>query len=191
MTLAEQLRKVTDRLRRAPRATEALSTENRPPRQLRLTAQLFEGGGMPTLRSGRAGVSPALSWTAVPPETKQLALLCEDPDAPASEPFVHWSAYRIPPTTKSLPSGVPPGPVADGYPNTEAFAQGRNSAGFDGFTGPEPPTEHGVRHLRVRLFALDTTLELAPGADRESLLRAMTGHVLASGTVEGTYEAAA
>lgn len=54
-----------------------------------------------------ADVSPALSWTGAPAGTKSFALICDDPDAPRAEPWVHWVAYNIPATVNSLPEDVP------------------------------------------------------------------------------------
>jgi Raf kinase inhibitor-like YbhB/YbcL family protein len=154
------------------------------PARLEVTSPSFwDDMDIPERHAGPAGVSPALSWSDVPPGTKQLVLLCEDPNAPSPTPFVHWAVYGIPLTTRSLPEGIPPVPVTSG------FKQGRNSTGGDGYTGPEPPVGHGVHHYHFQVFALDTPSELAPGADRASLLRAMSGHVLASGELVGTYEA--
>jgi Raf kinase inhibitor-like YbhB/YbcL family protein len=143
----------------------------------------YDGMAIPERHAGHTGVSPALSWSGVPPETKQLALLCEDPDATTPTPYLHWAVYGIPLTTKSLAEGIPPAPVVSG------FKQGRNSSGGDGYIGADPPLGDGVHHIHFQLFALDAPSELAPGADRASLLRAMTGHVLAAGDLVGTYEA--
>src|SRR5919106_4799269 len=49
-------------------------------------------------------VSPALSWTGVPDETKELALAFDDPDAPGGT-FTHWLAYGLDPSTSELPGG--------------------------------------------------------------------------------------
>ena len=48
-------------------------------------------------------VSPPLGWNGVPDATKQLVLVCDDPDAPTQEPWVHWVLYGIPATTTSVP----------------------------------------------------------------------------------------
>jgi len=153
-------------------------------RLLSVTSPSF-GSGMriPPRHAGSEGVSPKLSWSGVPPETKQLAVLCEDPDAPTAAPFVHWLAYGIEPTTKTLDEDAPRRPV------TRGFKQGRNSAGGDGFTGPKPPPGDPPHQYHFEVFALDTPIDLAPGADRDSLVRAMSGHVLASGVLVGIFRA--
>lgn len=130
-------------------------------------------------------VSPVLSWVGVPAETKELALIVDDPDAPRPQPFVHWVLYKIPPGTTSLTEcvlaqeklAVPPGAL-----------QGKNSANSIGYMGPMPPPGHGVHHYHFKLYALDAEFNVKPGMDKDALLKAMKGHVLAEGELVGTYE---
>jgi len=152
-------------------------------RRLDVTSPSIENGHpIPARHAGPEGTSPALRIHDIPQETRQLAILCEDPDAP-KDTFVHWLAYGIEPTTKLIDEGVPPRGVAAG------FKQGRNSLEEDGFTGPAPPPDGPPHHYHFQVFALDTTIGLPPGADRESLILAMTDHVLAHGDLVGTYRA--
>jgi len=57
-----------------------------------------------------------------------------------------------------------------------------------GYLGPMPPVGHGVHHYHVKLYALDTDLDLFPGVDKASLLKAMSGHIVAKASLVGTYE---
>src|SRR5471032_1906828 len=57
-------------------------------------------------------VSPPLTWSNVPAVTKELAVICEDPDAGNPPPLVHWVIYRIPATAKGVPEGIPIDPAA-------------------------------------------------------------------------------
>ena len=124
-------------------------------------------------------ISPPLQWSAPPTGTKSLALIVDDPDAPGGT-FVHWVLYDLPPTTLSLPEGVPTsGDLPDGS------KQGRNGGGKTGYTGPCPPG--GTHHYHFKLYALDTVLDLASGADKSQLESAMDKHVLAYGELVGTY----
>jgi Raf kinase inhibitor-like YbhB/YbcL family protein len=63
-------------------------------------------------------ISPALAWRGVPADTKSLALIVDDPDAPdpaaPKMTWVHWVLYNIPPGTAGLAEGgsgteLPPG----------------------------------------------------------------------------------
>src|ERR671918_1987590 len=97
---------------------------------LQLTSPAFEANGyIPKKYTGEGqDVSPPLSWTGIPQGTKELALLCEDPDAPMPKPWVHWVAYRIPPSVTELPESV-----------SENIVQGQNDFGKVGYGGPMPP----------------------------------------------------
>ncbi|EMD83449.1 YbhB/YbcL family Raf kinase inhibitor-like protein [Pacificimonas flava] len=129
-------------------------------------------------------VSPGLAWSGVPTGTQSLALLMEDPDAPAGHPFVHWVAWNIAPDLAELPGAVPPVPQV---PDLMTLRQGRNTRGSIGYFGPRPPVGDEAHRYHFQLFALDTVLDIVPGSNREDLLAAMEGHVLASGELVGTY----
>jgi Raf kinase inhibitor-like YbhB/YbcL family protein len=131
--------------------------------------------------------SPELSWTGVTDGTKELALICDDPDAPTPEPWVHWVIYKIPADTKSLPEGIPR--VAR-PPAPAGALQGTNNWDSDniGYRGPMPPPGHRVHHYHFKLYALDKPLDLQPGLDKKGLVSAMESHILAQGEIVGTYE---
>lgn len=124
-------------------------------------------------------VSPALSWSGVPPEAASLALVCDDPDAPRGN-WVHWVLFDLPPSTTGLPEGVP----ADRRLPTGGVS-GKNDFGRLGYGGPAPPG--GTHRYFFRLYALDELVRLEPGATRAELSRAIEGHVLAEGELMGTY----
>jgi Raf kinase inhibitor-like YbhB/YbcL family protein len=133
-------------------------------------------------------VSPALSWSGVPAGTQELALICDDPDAPVKEPWVHWVIYKIPAAAKGLPEGVP---QKERPPEPAGALQGKNS--WDegenlGYRGPMPPPKHGVHHYHFTLYALDAKLTAEPGLTKNELLKKMEGHILAKGRLTGLYE---
>ncbi len=135
-------------------------------------------------------VSPPLTWSGLPEATKELALVCDDPDAPspkrpAPKPWVHWVLYKIPPTVSRLPEAVPPRPQLDDPPGA---LQGKNSWPTVGYRGPEPPPGSGRHRYVFTLYALDTELSLPAEVDKDTLLNAMEGHVLAEAQWIGTYE---
>lgn len=122
-------------------------------------------------------ISPPISWSGVPPGTKELALICEDPDAPREEPWSHWVVYHIPADRTSLPEGSAGGAM-----------EGQNDFGRSGYGGPMPPPGHGTHHYHFKVWALDQSPDVGPGATRNRLLRAIQGHVIAQGELVGTYE---
>jgi Raf kinase inhibitor-like YbhB/YbcL family protein len=125
-------------------------------------------------------LSPPLIWGDLPKEAKVLALVVEDPDAPGSEPFVHWLVADIDVNQagKMLDQG------AESIPGA---VLGRNSFGRNGYDGPDPPAGHGPHHYYFRLYALDAPLRLTEGFRKEDLVRGMRGHVLATGELIGIY----
>jgi len=50
-----------------------------------------------------------------------------------------------------------------------------------------PPPGHGTHHYHFVLYALDQVLDLAPGANKAALQKAMKGRVLAEARLMGTY----
>ena len=131
--------------------------------------------------------SPPLAWNGVPAGAKELALICDDPDAPTPKPWVHWVIYKIPADTKSLEEGIPRKPQP---PIPNGALQGVNSFPSDniGYRGPAPPKGHGVHHYHFKLYALDTPLDLKPALDKDQVLAAMKGHIVGEGEIVGTYE---
>ncbi len=131
-------------------------------------------------------ISPPLSWTGLPDGTKQLAIICDDPDAPTKEPWVHWVIYNLPGTLTGLPEAVA------GQARLDAPAgalQGKNSWSDSrtiGYRGPAPPPGK-VHHYHFRVYALDKELALNPELSRAALEKAIRPHVLAQGELIGTY----
>ncbi len=155
----------------------------------KLTTEAFDAGArIPKKHTGEGeDVSPALTWDALPDGTAELALICDDPDAPREEPWVHWVIYKLPAELGSLSEGMP---QERELTNPAGVLQGVNSWPDNniGYRGPMPPEGHGVHHYHFKLFALDTKLEIHPGATKAELLKAMDGHVLAEAELIGTYE---
>ena len=150
------------------------------------SAAFAHGLPIPRLYSGQGkDVSPPLNWSGVPEATQELALIVDDPDAPSPEPWVHWVIYKIPPDTAGLAEGIP----TDAELSSPAGAlQGPNTSGDIGYHGPMPPQGHGVHHYHFKLYALDAHLDLKSPTDKQALLAAMQGHVLAEAELIGTYQ---
>jgi Raf kinase inhibitor-like YbhB/YbcL family protein len=129
-------------------------------------------------------VSPELHWRDAPAGTRELALICEDPDAPQAEPWVHWLVYGIPASAEALPEGLSKGAEA----REPHVLQGRNSWDDLGWDGPLPPKGHGRHRYQFKLYALDRPLGLEPGVDARTLRAAIAAHKLAETRVTGTFE---
>jgi Raf kinase inhibitor-like YbhB/YbcL family protein len=130
--------------------------------------------------------SPPLAWDDPPSGTQELALICDDPDAPTKEPWVHWVIYKIPAATRALKEHV----AAQARLDDPAGAlQGRNSwpsGRTAGYRGPAPPPGK-THHYRFHLYALDSPLKAELGWTKGQLLKAIEGHILGEGILQGTY----
>ena len=128
-------------------------------------------------------VSPPLSWSGIPPGTKSMALIVDDPDAPDPKHprvvWVHWVLYNIPAGPGGLPEAVANGALPPGA------RQGRNSWDRTGYGGPCPPI--GRHRYFHKLYALDAELPDLREPSANALVRAMDGHVLAQAELVGTY----
>ena len=147
-----------------------------------LQSSAFEPGAeIPRIYAGLGeDRSPPLRWSAAPPETKTLALIMRDPDAPTGD-FTHWVVFNMPAARTELPEDTPHrGDLSDGT------VQGSNDFGREGYGGPKPPPGKPHRY-RFDLYALDAAIMLKAGAGREALERAMHGHVLARTELTGGF----
>ncbi|RPH93642.1 YbhB/YbcL family Raf kinase inhibitor-like protein [candidate division KSB1 bacterium] len=125
-------------------------------------------------------VSPPLAIGGVPADAKSLTLICDDPDAPMGT-WTHWVLWNIPPSTPSLPEGMPKEATLPG-----GMKQGINSGMDIGYDGPCPPPGKPHRYF-FKLFALDSVISLSDKADKKALEDAMKGHVLAQAQTMGTF----
>ena len=152
---------------------------------LTLTSDAYAHGASIPAKYSCTGknISPALAWGEPPAGTQSFALIVDDPDAPIGT-WVHWVLYNIPPETRSLPEdfSVTGKNVAEGQANPFT---GKNSGGKIGYDGPCPPS--GMHRYYFKLYALDETIGLLPGANKGELLKAMEGHILAQGELMGTF----
>jgi len=127
-----------------------------------------------------ADISPPLAWDGAPVNTKSLALISDDPDAPMGT-WVHWVIYNIPPAVKELPENIPPTKTLE-----NGAQQGTNDFGKIGYGGPCPP--RGIHRYYFKLYALDKVLDNEPGLTKAELLKVMEGHIVAQGQLMGRYQ---
>ena len=127
-----------------------------------------------------ADVSPQLSWNEPPAGTKTFVLLVDDPDAPVGN-WNHWTMWNVPAATRSLREGLrKDAELPDGS------RQGQNDFRRTGYNGPCPPSGRPHRYY-FKLYALDTKLDLKPGATKKDVEAAMKGHILAQAEWMGRY----
>jgi Raf kinase inhibitor-like YbhB/YbcL family protein len=149
---------------------------------MQLKSSAFRAGGPIPVRHTCDGenISPQFSWTNVPREALSLALLLHDPDAPQEGGFTHWVVYNMDSDLNEIEEGVLPRDRVAGL-----GMQGKNDSAKVGYMGPCPPS--GKHRYFARLFALDTKLNVEPGATHQEVEAAMHGHILAQAALMGTY----
>jgi Raf kinase inhibitor-like YbhB/YbcL family protein len=195
--------------------TSALPTAVPSPPAIAMVKQTAKGSGVPlaiqrpeTKCAGRLTVSSAafkpgaaipatfsdyeqnnsfsLSWSGAPTETKSYVLIMEDPDSKKPpQPVIHWVAWNIPGQTTGLREGLQ---KQDRLEDPTGMRQGPSTSGQIGYRGPRPPAGDPPHHYHLQVFAIDRQLDLPPGADRDEVLSAAKGHVLASGELVGTFK---
>src|SRR5437868_241062 len=122
-------------------------------------------------------VPPPLELSGVPTQSKSIAVICEDPDAPSGT-FTHWVLYDVPASTGAIGEGASIGKA------------GMNDFGKPGFGGPCPPKKDGAHNYRFHVYALDVDSLGRAGLSIQEAIDAMNGHILAEGELTGIYERA-
>jgi Raf kinase inhibitor-like YbhB/YbcL family protein len=160
-----------------------------PPPGMALTTPDFQDGGILPDRYTQADpnpVSPRLEWTNAPQGTQSFVLIMHDPDgAPNKMPedVLHWLAFNIPGTTRSLPGAMS---LSASLP--DGTVQGKNIRGAPGYMGPGNPARNPYHHYTWDLFALDSKLALGPEATRAEVIKAMEGHVIGKAVLGGRFK---
>ena len=126
--------------------------------------------------------SPALNWSDVPQNTLELAVICEDPDAPGGT-WVHWVIYAIPAEEEGLELGIPKWMTLDKLGHAK---QGKNDFKKLGYDGPHPPPGPDHRYF-FKLYALREKLKLGHGLSAVQLRAEMEGKIIAEAETYGVY----
>lgn len=115
--------------------------------------------------------SPALNWEGAPTGTRSLVVFLERRTVDGNEPFLNWALFNIPGEDSGLPENMP---------RSATLGNGARHALSDhdnvGYIGPCEAL--GEYTYALRVFALDTMLDLAAGAHKYELIRAMNGHII-------------
>lgn len=142
--------------------------------KLTVTSTSFRDNGMIPGKYSCEGeeISPPLKITDIPADTKSLALIVHDPDAPVKGGFTHWVVWNI-----DIDGNIPE--------NFKKAEQGLNGSKKRGYKGMCPPS--GTHHYHFKVYALDTSLNIDINMDKPGLEKAMSGHVLEEGELVGLY----
>ena len=165
-----------------------------PPMTMTITG-FSDGGQIPVKFSQAApgaapgeGTSPAISWTNVPAGTQSLFLHMHDMEVvrnKTTDDQAHWVVWNIPATATGLPEGVPKGAqLSNGAYQFSATGQV--------YRGPGAAANGPMHHYMFELYALDTTLDIKPGADafetRTAIMKAIQGHILGKAVYGGLFK---
>lgn len=136
---------------------------------------------------GGKDISPQLSWSGFPAETKSFVVTVFDPDAPTASGFWHWAVLNIPVTTTSLQAGVGDD-TGSGLPAGAVTL--KNDGGLHRFLGSAPPPGHGPHRYIVAVHALDVERIEGVTADSTPAFLGFNvfSHAIARATIQGTHE---
>jgi len=154
-----------------------------------------DGGQIPVKFSQAAegaapgeGTSPAITWTNAPAGTQSFVLNMHDMEVvrnKTTDDQAHWVVWNIPATATGLPEGVP-----KGLQRPDGSYQ--HSATGPMYRGPGAPANGPVHHYMFEIYALDTKLDVQPGADafesRTKVMQAMQGHILGKAVYGGLFK---
>jgi len=143
-------------------------------KELKIMSAAFENKGKIPQKYTCDGtnVNPPLDVGHIPVDAKCLAIIVDDPDAPAKT-WVHWVCWNIPVTQHIKENGL-------------HGVQGINDFGTHHYSGPCPPS--GVHRYFFKVYALDSLLNLKAGASKHDLEKEMADNILAFGELIGLYE---
>jgi hypothetical protein len=148
---------------------------------MKLTSPAFQHEGkIPDKFSCKGDdISPAMKWENPPAGAKSFALICDDPDAPMGT-WDHWLLFNIPAADREIPEAIPSQRVL-----ANGARHGKNSWGRTDYGGPCPPS--GTHRYFFKLYALDTLLDLKPGATKKDIKKAMEKHILEESELMGKF----
>lgn len=150
---------------------------------LNVTSPAFENNGIiPVKYTGKGeDISPPLEFNTIAPDAATIAIIMDDPDAPGGT-FTHWLIWNIPAGYKNIPAAIPREKVVA---MLGGASQGLNGFGDIGYRGPLPPS--GTHTYHIKVYVLDTVLNLEPGAGKSELQDMMKGHILQYGLLKGKF----
>ena len=126
-------------------------------------------------------VSPQLSWSDFPKETKSFAILSHDPDAPTQSGFWHWQIVNIPTSVTEIKEG------ATG--SLKGMLEKNNDSDGFGWYGPQPPKGHGKHHYKFTVVALDVeSIDTTIEQSRAYTSFMIWSHTIATAEITGTFE---
>ncbi|GAA4845293.1 YbhB/YbcL family Raf kinase inhibitor-like protein [Saccharopolyspora rosea] len=146
---------------------------------IRVRSSAFNDHGPLPRRCSREGgnIPPALEWEGVPDGTAEIAVVCEDPDAPGGT-FLHWLVTGIDPQVTAIGDREMP----------EGAVESRNDFGEYGWGGPMPPAGDPPHRYFFHVHASSRPLHLFPDSTVDDLRDRLAESELAHGNIVGRYQ---
>ncbi|HXA01266.1 MAG TPA: YbhB/YbcL family Raf kinase inhibitor-like protein [Cytophagaceae bacterium] len=143
--------------------------------KLKISSEAFENNEYIPLIYTCEGknINPPLRIQNIPVDTESLAIIVDDPDAPAGI-FTHWMVWNIYPTSVIEENSFPEG------------TEGINDYTETKYMGPCPPS--GTHRYFFKVYALDAMLDIEKISTKANLERVMQEHILAYGELIGLYQ---
>ncbi|MBU0612907.1 YbhB/YbcL family Raf kinase inhibitor-like protein [Patescibacteria group bacterium] len=139
------------------------------------SSEFLNNGMMPSKYTcDGENISPPLRVSEIPTSAKSLAIINDDPDAPAGD-WVHWVVWNIDPDTMDIVENCV----------MEGAVEGKNDFGDNGYGGPCPPS--GTHRYFFKVYALDSRIDLDKSHGKKELEEAIKGHVLEQAHLIGLY----
>lgn len=146
---------------------------------MKLSSTSFENNDQIPKKFGykNENLSPPLTISGVPNQTKSLVLIMDDPDAldAVGKVWVHWVLWNISAETKNFPeNNIPPNSV-----------EGKNDFGEVGYGGPAPPDKE---HLYIfKLYAINKVLDEPRGSTKSEIENSIKSSIIAEARLTGRF----
>ncbi len=154
-------------------STNAQGNKSREANMKLISTEFADNGFIPEKFTCQGvDINPTLIIEDMRVNTKSLALIMDDPDAPLGT-WVHWVVYNMPVISHIEENSIP-------------GEEGINDSGRNAYHGPCPPS--GIHRYFFKIYALDTELNLGRGINKKTLEKAMEGHILDKAELIGKYK---
>lgn len=151
---------------------------------IQIVVPALHDGWIPKVHTGFGeDISPEIQIHGLLEEVRSLAVVVSDLDVPFRGIMAHWVMWNVDPVAV-IPGRLPKGAIIE----TPIHACQGIAYGVHCYRGPkQPPFVNAVHRYSFEVYALDCMMNIPPDSRRNELLKAMAGHMLQYGSVEGKY----
>lgn len=153
--------------------------------QMQISSKCFKNNDTMPLKhvcneygAGGENISPELSWSNSPSDTKSFALICHDPDAPIDHGWYHWFMINIPKSVHQIPEG---GKIDGAKELITNFP-------YAGYGGPAPPVGHGKHRYIFTIYAMNCENLDVKVTEPYLIEEEIKKHAISSASITALYE---